>query len=459
MKNKQLRLAAFALVIWGMILIIISARKEVALTVNGETRLINTYAWTVRGALRAANLPLDPRDHIKPDPSRWLQDGQQVELLQARPVSVLADGRRLETITPALKPANILQETGIALYPGDKILVNGQVIPSDQHAEPGKQLLLQVQRATPVTLTIGDQVLRFTSSADTVAGALSQQQVPVYLADRLNPPLETPLRGKPLEIELKRSRPLEINLGDQVLATRSAADRVGEALVEAGITLQGLDYSQPADDQPLPEDGPIQVVRVEEEIILNQEAIPFTSQFQATNELPLDQQQILDGGSYGLRAQQIRVIYENGEERSREVEREWVVKEPEPRIVGYGTDIQIKTVDTPDGPIRVWREITAYATSYNSSCPGCDSITSSGAVLKKGIIAVTLEWYRYMQGLQVYIPGYGFGRIEDVGAGIPGKYWVDLGYKKENYVPWSQNVTVYFIAPPPPPENIMYVLY
>jgi hypothetical protein len=64
-----------------------------------------------------------------------------------------------------------------------------------------------------------------------------------------------------------------------------------------------------------------------------------------------------------------------------------------------------------------------------------------------------------MKGLKVYIPGYGFASVEDVGGGVPwSNNWVDLGYKEKNYVPWSQYVTVYFLWPPPPPENIMYVL-
>jgi len=446
MKDNQLRLAALALVIWGIILIIFTARKEITLALNGDAQTFTTYAWTVKGLVRAQRLDLGPKDRINPHPSRWLKEGQRIEITRARQTNVLIDGKRSIVTTPERKPANILLQSGILLYPGDRILVNGRHTQPDQEIPLEGNTLIQIQRATPVTLIMDGQLLRFHTGAETVAGALWDQQVPVYLADQLDPGPNTPLTGEPIEIRLKRSQPLEIALEDRTLASRSAAERVGEALLESGITLQAGDFSRPGENQPLPEDGKIQVVRVDEEIILNQEPIPFTSQLQPSPDLPLDQQQV-------------RVIYENGEEISREVEREWVVKEPEPRIVGYGTEIEIRTVDTPDGPIRVWREITAYATSYNESCPGCDTITSSGAVLKKGIIAVTLEWYRYMQGLQVYIPGYGFGRIEDVGAGIPGKFWVDLGYRKKNYVPWHENVTVYFVAPPPPPENIMYVLY
>jgi 3D (Asp-Asp-Asp) domain-containing protein len=65
-----------------------------------------------------------------------------------------------------------------------------------------------------------------------------------------------------------------------------------------------------------------------------------------------------------------------------------------------------------------------------------------------------------MGGLSVYIPGYGFATIEDIGAGVSwSTNWVDLGYRSENYEHWSHYVDVYFLAPAPPPEDIMYVLY
>jgi 3D (Asp-Asp-Asp) domain-containing protein len=65
-----------------------------------------------------------------------------------------------------------------------------------------------------------------------------------------------------------------------------------------------------------------------------------------------------------------------------------------------------------------------------------------------------------MAGLRVYIPGYGFATIEDIGAGVSwSTNWVDLGYRSEDYVSWHHYVDVYFLAPIPPLEDIMYVLY
>jgi uncharacterized protein YabE (DUF348 family) len=324
---------------------------------------------------------------------------------------------------------------------------------------PGVDHVIEILRATEITLREESGEKRFFTDANTLAQALEAEDITLYPADELSFPLETELDGSPLNVELIRSIPVRVQLSDQTITIRTTAETVGAALAGVGLALQGLDYSSPPENEPLPEDSPIQVVRVKEEILLKQEQIPFTSEYQPANDLELDQFQILNGGEYGLSAQRVRIVSENGVEVSRELDKEWVIKEPIPRIVGYGTQINIKTANTPDGQIRYWRKITAYATSYNETCEGCKTYTASGADLRQGVIAVRLSWYRYMKGMKVYIPGYGFASIEDVGGGVPwSNNWVDLGYKEKNYVPWSQNVEVYFLAPPPPPENIMYVL-
>jgi 3D (Asp-Asp-Asp) domain-containing protein len=49
----------------------------------------------------------------------------------------------------------------------------------------------------------------------------------------------------------------------------------------------------------------------------------------------------------------------------------------------------------------------------------------------------------------VYVPGYGRGIIADTGGGIPGRYWIDLGYDDENYESWHFWTTLYFLTPVP----------
>jgi 3D (Asp-Asp-Asp) domain-containing protein len=61
-----------------------------------------------------------------------------------------------------------------------------------------------------------------------------------------------------------------------------------------------------------------------------------------------------------------------------------------------------------------------------------------------------------MQGQPVYIPGYGHATVEDVGGGIPGRFWIDLGYSDNDYEAWGDWVTVYFLTPVP--QNVVYIL-
>jgi hypothetical protein len=75
---------------------------------------------------------------------------------------------------------------------------------------------------------------------------------------------------------------------------------------------------------------------------------------------------------------------------------------------------------------------------------------------QKGVIGVIRSWWRYMNGDPVYVPGYGRAIISDIGAGINGRYWIDLAYGDDDYVPWHSWVTLYFLTPVPP--TIMYIL-
>ena len=450
------KVGAGLLTVLGIALLVLSLHKDIILVIDGESQEISSYALTVEGVLKSQDLVISDDARVFPPPGRLLWDQETIYLSTANQVEIQADGEVITLVTAERHPENVLLQAGITLFPKDRLLVDGKPI---GYLSPGSDHVIQVLRGTPVTLIEDDGTQEFISDGDTLADAFSGQGIEIFEADQLSKPLDTPLDGTPITVELVRAQPLQVRLADRSITIHTTAETVGAALAQGGIALQGLDFSIPAEDEDLPENRQVQIVRVREEILLNQDKIQFTSEYQPADDLELDQLSILSGGEYGLSAQRVRVTYENGEEVSRVVEKEWVLKEPSPRIIGYGTQIELRTANTPDGQITYWRKITAYATSYNENCEGCKTYTASGADLKQGVIAVRLEWYRYMKGMKVYIPGYGFASIEDVGGGVPWSYnWVDLGYKAKNYVPWSQNVEVYFLAPAPPPENIMYIL-
>jgi 3D (Asp-Asp-Asp) domain-containing protein len=216
-------------------------------------------------------------------------------------------------------------------------------------------------------------------------------------------------------------------------------------LLDAGIPLQSLDYSIPADNSPLPSSGEIRVFKVQERFLLEAEPLPFETETRPAADVEIDNQQIVQPGVYGLLARRIRLLLVDGEEITRQVEAEYIAQEPQAEIMGYGTKIVPHTMNTPDGEITYWRALNMYAVSYKPSSAG-DNITATGAVLQKGIVAIDPDYILY--GTQMYIPGYGFGVAADTGGGVVGRL-IDLGYTDADYISWHQWVTVYFLWPPP----------
>ena len=457
---RNLITIAGVMVLAGLALLAAELHKTVQLEINGDARTVTTWAVTVGGLLQQQGITLDPADYLAPPASAWLNAGSTIRIQPAYPVNLLADGRYSQLTTAERKPGNILAEAGIALYPGDVLLVNGLPAQPEKALDQAAGQTLQLHRAVPVTIITPQNRQTIYSSAPTLGRALWEAGITFTSADRLDPPADTPLSG-PIEAHFQPARRLDITLGDRTVTAFSTAPTVGQALAEAGVALQGLDYSLPAEGKHVPANGKIKVVRVQEQISLSQEPLPNEIEFQPDPELEIDNQRFISIGVYGVKAQQERVRLEDGKEVSRQVTAEWVAREPENRVIGYGTKISKKTAKVPGGTIEYWRAVPMYATSY-SPCrlgvPQCNDVTASGLKLQKGVAGVAKSWYGYTVGQRVYVPGYGTAVIADFGNGLPGKNLIDLGYSESDFKVWHQDVTVYFLWPPPPPEQIMWVL-
>ena len=374
------------------------------------------------------------------------------------PIIILDGGQVYTLSTPERLPARLLAEAKISLSPADRVLYLGALVSLDQPLPEAKSYTLQVRRAVALKLVKpgGQQTIQ--TSAFTVGQALTEAGIPLYAADRLDPPAETPIIG-PLTVTYTPAREYTVRVDGKSIVIRSAAGTVGQALAQAGIPLEGLDASFPSESAPLPEDGQIRILRVVETVTLSQKSIPFTSRFEASADLELDQQSLLQGGEAGLAMSRVRIRYEDGQEVGRQAESESVVRPARDRVVGYGTKVVIRSTSVDGVAIQYWRVVRVYTTSYSPCRSGGDRCypgTSSGKPVEKGVVAVVLRWYYYMKGQPVYIPGYGPAAIEDVGGGFPDRYWIDLGWSDSDYQPMTGWTTVYFLTPVP--DNILYTL-
>lgn len=426
-------------------------RKTVTLNADGDARTLTTYAFKVSDLLRDQDIALSPSDKVTPGLSTWLKNGSSVSLVRAVPVQILADGKIESIISAERLPSVFLQQAGIKAKPGDRLLSNGNAVEAEQ-AFPlsSGSISLQVIRSVSFTLTENGVMKKISSSAPTIGMALWSAGYTIYADDQLSPAADTPLTAG-LAVTLTHSRPITIQTVSGDISFRSAATTVGEALEAAHLSLQGLDYSIPSADSPIPSSGKLRVVRVTEQVLIEQTPLAFKTEYQPVSDLELDNTTIVQAGEYGVDAQRVRVRYEDGVEASRKVDSQWVARQPQTRIIGYGTSLVMHTTTVDGVTIQYWRALTMYATSYHPSEVG--DTTASGMPLKKGVAAIDRSLVPFYT--QMYVPGYGEAVAADTGGGVIGR-WIDLGYSDNDYVPWHSWVTVYFLWPPP--DNIVWVI-
>lgn len=149
--------------------------------------------------------------------------------------------------------------------------------------------------------------------------------------------------------------------------------------------------------------------------------------------LPAGQQVVLTKGENGQMSCTASVVYEDGQEISRDVLTQTIIEQPISELIAVGTGEDVKPVasaasDTPvigDGMItlptgevlRYTDSMTVWATAY--TCEGYDGITATGTRAREGAIAVDPSVIPY--GTRMFIVAndgsciYGVATAEDCG--------------------------------------------
>ena len=194
---------------------------------------------------------------------------------------------------------------------------------------------------------------------------------------------------------------------------------------------------------------------------IEQDPISFETAWQPDPNLELDHQRLDQEGEDGVTKRRIHVVCEDGQEVGRSLEAEWVDRQPTNKVIAYGTEIVLRELETPGGDLTYWRKVRALATSYTAATSGKSrdhplyGITRLGWQMKGGIVAVDPQVINLET--EMYVPGYGMGVAADTGGKVRGRH-VDLGYEEDELTLWYKWVDVYLLSPPPPADQIRWVL-
>jgi uncharacterized protein YabE (DUF348 family) len=461
--------------------------QPVTLVVNAQSVQIRTHRLHVASVLREAGLLLRSKDLVWPPVTDGIAPDDTIVVTLARPIIVEADGQTYRGLTHASQIPKIISEIGLALNGYDEVWVDGHLWDRASKVPPPAQLVaaadnltlpltggrldlerqrpalvrIVVRRAIPIELHIQDgPPSTFYTTRHTVGEALLDQGLILYLGDRVTPSLGAQL-SPGMRVFVERSTPVSISADGRTLKTRTRRDRVGEVLAQEGVALMGQDYVLPAGGTPLEADLNITVVRVREALEIEQDIIPFESQWVPDPELEIDTSLLRQPGAVGANKRRYQVRYEDGQMLWRVLEDEWSDSEPVTKIIAYGTKIVPGMVQSDEGELPYWRNIRMLATTYSAATSGkapddpAYGITRSGLQAGYGVVAVDPSVVPL--GTRLFVPGYGVAVAGDTGGAILGKH-IDLGFDEDEPPLWYYWTDVYILGDPPPADKIRYVL-
>lgn len=456
---------AVALLVGGSLLFFGASARPLLIDVNGARISQRGRFETVGQALEAAGLELREQDFVWPDPDSAPPAGGSVAVSLASPVTLTIDGQSETRWTQQHNLASFLAEQDIGLKPTSSISVDGRKVPWPAGASTlsGVQLGQSVQVSSQVSALVDndqEEIALQTGEATTVGQLLIEAGIEVYTADDVEPPLNSWLRPKQ-RIVIERAAPVAVTLDGRELLARTGSRDVAGVLAELGVGLSGRDETSPGLDQPISGDHRITIARAKSTYEIMESSLPFTSQLVPLDTLEIDQRSLVSAGSPGTLSELKRVDVIGSEVISQTTIGEWVSRPPVDEVVGYGTNVVVRTLDTPEGPISYWRVVRMRVTAYTAADAGkppshpAYGITASGRPAGYGIVAIDPNVVPFRS--QVYVPGYGIAFAGDTGGGVKGR-WIDLGYDEGQIETWNGYVDVYYLTPVPAPDRINYLI-
>jgi len=461
-----------------------ASTRTATLLVDGAPYTLRTHHHLVGAVLSQAGVTLGPGDEVMPPLDAPWQPSQAIVVQHAVPVTVEADGRTVQFQGRPRSVLEVLVRAGIVLQPNDEVYVNGLPMPESAYADESalrtllalqgsshylaaplpslRPLEVNIVRAVPLYIHDDGTDIEIRTTATTLGKALEEAGLYVYRADRVFPPLDTPLIPE-LHLYIARALPVRLTVDGRSYETRTWSKTVRELLQEEGLTLGPRDRVSPPLETPLQADENVRIVRVTSLDLTVETPISYEHYEKADPALELDTFR-LQPGIEGIRAEITRVTYEDGQEVFRQFLGEKVTREPVDQVFYYGTKIVLRTLDTPYGEVEYWRKLRVWGTHYYPATCGKSpghpeyGITYTGKRATRGIIAVDPRVIPLHT--RMYVPGYGLGAAEDTGGKIKGLH-IDVCFDDADMGKglWDTHyVDVYLLTPLPPAHRIPWIL-
>ena len=268
----------------------------------------------------------------------------------------------------------------------------------------------------PVTVAVDGKVITgkvFFSG--TVKDVLAKTNVVLADKDEVSPSLETVIK-KDSRIVVTRAFKVKVIADGTTKEVISTPISVKEAITLAGFTLGEKDIVQTAPTEKTMPNQEIEVIRVTEEELKQEESIPYPTHKTLDDTLEKGLTKTIANGKNGVALNTLKVTYHNGEEVKREVINSEVITEPTTRVIAMGN---ITSVSRGGQRLDFREALYVVASAYTYT----GNRTATGKNPEVGMVAVDPSVIP--MGSRLYIEGYGYAVAADTGGSIKGNR-VDL---------------------------------
>ena len=189
-----------------------SDERLISLHDRGVERTILTKARTVREALKAAQVDIaEGQDVVEPGlDEELIATKYNVNIYRARPVTIIDGALRQRVITAHQTPKQIAKVANITLYPEDKVVAH-----SGDLLVHGADTVFEIDRATPVSLTLYGKQTEVRTHVATVGELLKEKNITLGKDDTLSLPASASITNG-MQIELWRNGTQTVSVDEEI---------------------------------------------------------------------------------------------------------------------------------------------------------------------------------------------------------------------------------------------------
>ena len=320
----------------------------------------------------------------------------------------------------------------------------------------------------PVQIKVGDKIIKTSTIMGTVQDVLERHEISLEQKDKVVPALNTKL-AKNSVINVTRAQEVVLLADGKEKTLKTPETTVKDFLASEGVELNEKDRVVPHVDTKIAKGQKIEVVRVEEKVVKENEDINFEVVVKNNKNLDKSVKRTVQNGELGKKEITSKLVFENGKQIGKEILSTKVISEPKNKVIEQGT--KENTVSRGSSSSNSISNGNTVNNSNNSNSGGGSSqatgvktmvmestayyqgsITATGTRPRRnpgGLSTVAVDPRVIPLGSKLYIEGYGYAIAEDTGGAIKGNI-VDVFLNTANECRnWGRrNVKVTVVAYP-----------